>query len=918
MRFQVCTIAARNYLAHARVLYRSFRQFHPDSPFTVLVFDAPSGSVTGEEFDVLSLTEIGLSPGEETRMPLLYNVTELATALKPWFFRTLVQRNATELLYFDPDIEIFTPVERLAELARAHCLVLTPHTTRPMSREDVRPNETDILSAGAYNLGFLGLNRACDSFLDWWSERLLREAFIDVANMRFTDQRWMDFAPGYFDSCILKDETCNVAYWNADSRGLSWTGQRYEVRGEPLCFFHFSGFKPEVPHLLSAHQGHNPRTRLSEHPAVAKICREYSEKLTAAGYEKLRTIGYGFARTPRGLEITPAMRQAYRTALREHEESDEPAPPNVFADENEFVAWLNEPLYPRVCPEITRYAWSVHQLRPDLRKAFPNLLGVDNAAYYEWFVSHGRYDMKIPNELLPRRPLTGDAAETSRNGSSSQARGVTLVGYLRAEVGTGEAGRLMTAALRESGEQYSTYLCSATTSRQMHPWNEESLARAPSFDTNLICMNADQLPAFAQEVGPQFFQGCYNIGLWFWEAEVFPPPMHAAFDYVHEIWVASDFSREAIGRVARVPVVTIPLPLNIDAPLQRPTRAELGLPDGFLFLFTFDFLSVPERKNPVAVIEAFKRAFQPGEGPTLLLKSINGERNRAQLEKLHYARADRADIVIRDEYVSAEERHDITAACDCYVSLHRSEGFGLTMAEAMLLEKPVIATNYSGNLAFMNEGNSFLCDFTMRRIGFGNDPYPPDARWAEPDLAQAAKLMRFVYENPEEARRRGENARRDLCARHSPAVAGAFMRERFAALRQNPPTPVAVPTTMADRAALAKVRAFIQQGVNVRQTVPSLLTWIAQGPRRAMKQFLRRYEQHQQRVALATLDAFREIDAQSLSERAALSERLREQETELQRLREALQEAQTRLAALEDSERQPGSQGHPRSHISSG
>ncbi len=100
----------------------------------------------------------------------------------------------------------------------------------------------------------------------------------------------------------------------------------------------------------------------------------------------------------------------------------------------------------------------------------------------------------------------------------------------------------------------------------------------------------------------------------------------------------------------------------------------------------------------------------------------------------------------------------MTAACDCYVSLHRSEGFGLTMAEAMLLEKPVIATRYSGNLAFMTDANSFLCDYKLRRIGKGSEPYPPDARWAEPDIAHAAKLMRFVHDNACSPRRRASPA----------------------------------------------------------------------------------------------------------------------------------------------------------------
>src|SRR5690348_2867356 len=115
MRFQVCTIITRNYLPQARVLYSSFRQFHPDIKFSALVFDARRGEVD-EPFDLFFLDDIGLPPGEETRMPMLYDVTELATALKPWFFRHLLAQEPIELLYFDPDIEIFSPVDRLAQL----------------------------------------------------------------------------------------------------------------------------------------------------------------------------------------------------------------------------------------------------------------------------------------------------------------------------------------------------------------------------------------------------------------------------------------------------------------------------------------------------------------------------------------------------------------------------------------------------------------------------------------------------------------------------------------------------------------------------------------------------------------------------------------------------------------------------------
>jgi glycosyltransferase involved in cell wall biosynthesis len=888
MEFQVCTIIARNYLAHARVLFASFRKLHPQVPFTVLLVDAPPETLAGEGFDVMVLGDIGLPPGEEARMPLLYNVTELATAVKPWFFRALLERSKTELLYFDPDIEIFSAVDWLAAHAQHHQLVVTPHTTRPMSREEVRPNETDILGSGIYNLGFLGMNRDCGTFLDWWSERLLREAVIDVANMRFTDQRWIDFAPGYFDTFIVRDETCNVAYWNADVRPLTWTGQHYEVHGKPLCFFHYSGFKPEVPHLLSSHQGTNPRSRLSEDPALSRLCSEYAEKLRAHGYDKLKKISYGLSHTPGGLEITEPMRHAYRAALREHEQTGAAAPPTPFLDQAAFIAWLNERPYPSTAPQVTRYFLAIRQARSDIRTAFPTVPGADTLAFHEWVTTHGRMQYRIPDELLPSDTAVTESANGEQTSSRSLDQGVNIAGYFKAEVGTGESGRAMVQAVKETGERYSTFLLTKTRSRQAHVWSDGAVPDQQAFDTNLLCLNADQLPQFAQQVGSEFFSGRYNIGLWFWEAEVFPQPMHEAFNFVHEVWVTSEFNRKAIAAASPVPVVTIPHPIDVDAPAPPPLPSELEFEGKFMFLFCFDFFSVVERKNPIGLIEAFKQAFAPGEGPILLIKSLNGHRHMAELEKLKYARGDRADIILRDEYLTAAQKQALTARCDCYVSLHRAEGFGLTMAEAMLQGKPTIATRYSGNLEFMNDANSFLCGYDRCRIRAGWGPYPPNTPWAEPRIAEAARLMRFVYENPEEARTRGAKAQADIRADYSPAVVASVIKQRLAHLRSKPPASLSMAAHQPERHTFSRVRNLVTQGANIRAIVPPLLTWIAQGPRRAMKECLRAYDQHQQALGLATLDALRELDAESMRERTRLLEQLRRQQQELDRLKKKL------------------------------
>jgi hypothetical protein len=242
---------------------------------------------------------------------------------------------------------------------------------------------------------------------------------------------------------------------------------------------------------------------------------------------------------------------------------------------------------------------------------------------------------------------------------------------------------------------------------------------------------------------------------------------------------------EALTPISPIPVLPMRIPVQM-GPIVPRSRAELGVPEGFLFLFSFDYLSVFERKNPLAVIEAFSRAFAPGEGPSLVLKCINGEHDPNNHERLLAAAAGREDIHVVDRYLSPGEKDGLTATSDCYVSLHRSEGFGLGMAEAMYLGKPVIATGYSGNLDFMTEENSLLVDYRLVPIGAGAPPYPADGEWADPDVEHASTLMRLVFGDRDAAAALGARAAEDIRRTHSPAAAGALMNERLEHLRVNP------------------------------------------------------------------------------------------------------------------------------------
>jgi glycosyltransferase involved in cell wall biosynthesis/SAM-dependent methyltransferase len=784
---RACTIVARNYLAQAEVLAHSFKQHHPDCPFTILIIDELSEQQTrGDDVELLSLADINLEPGDEFRMPILYDVTELSTAVKPWLLRRLLDESTQSVVYFDPDIEIFAPLYDLGELARKHSIILTPHVTEPIPQDALRLNESDILGSGIYNLGFIAIGPRSEPFLEWWAARLRRESLIDPARMRFTDQRWIDFVPGLYSHYIVRDPGYNVAYWNLHSRELKWERNHYTVNGRPLRFFHYSGYSPDQPHLLSKHQGDRPRVLLSEHPGVARICKEYRKKLIEAGFSETKRNPYHFDELSNGLKLDHRIRTLYRDALEKHEKDHSASePPSPFAPDGEaaFLAWLNESLR-ATPPDITRFMIAIHSARGDLQQAFPQPLGNDAEKFHNWFFEWGTREEKVHESLIPAtaalassRPVDTGAASTI----TDEPR-VTVAGYFRAELGVGEAARLLTTGLAATATPYITKSFDETLNRQHHPFEDTAAAGAIS-DINIICVNADQTPIFAQRMGAEFFKGRYTIGVWFWEVEDFPSLFHGAFDYVDEVWVATEFMRSTLLKVASKPVHKFHLPIVTPTVNEGLSKADVGLPEGFTFLFSFDFLSVLRRKNPTAVINAFKRAFKPGEGPRLMIKTINGDKRVLELEKVRFAAGKRSDIIISDGYLSAIEKNTMMALCDCYVSLHRSEGFGLTMAEAMALAKPVIATAYSGNMEFMTPKNSYLCPFEYCAIGTDAAPYPPTAAWAQPDIDKAAELMRCVYLKQDEAADRGLRAAEDIRFLHSPRVAGGAIKDRISAIR---------------------------------------------------------------------------------------------------------------------------------------
>lgn len=277
----VCTVITRDRAAHARVLANSLHATNGGSRLVALLLDDPDRTLHDEPYEIVRPGELALEPAEFQTMTELYDGLELACAMKPWAIEHALGL-ADAALYLDSDIEVFASLAPLLALAREHSLVLTPHLTEPPPLALEPGEEATRLAGGVYNNGFLGVSRAARPFLEWWRSRLARHCRNDLANGYFVDQRWVDLAPAYFPFHALRDPGANVAAWNLITRRVEETAGGYLVDGVPLRFFHFSGFDPERPYLLSKWLLPSPHTLLSEHPVLARICKEYARRLVAA------------------------------------------------------------------------------------------------------------------------------------------------------------------------------------------------------------------------------------------------------------------------------------------------------------------------------------------------------------------------------------------------------------------------------------------------------------------------------------------------------------------------------------------------------------------------------------------------------------------------------------------------------------
>lgn len=773
-----CTVTTSDLLPEALLLGRSFIDHHPDSLFSIVCLDRPWALRAFAHLPAPGVEIIAASslPGVPPLRRLLFEwappgplraasasciqgvfrlhpEAEAVVALAPWTF--VHAPLAAESLLRDGAEWAVTKRMTKAFPVSGPSISASPKHEPPPLAALFRPAddglhergsgsdltvEVDVLLGSTLSPDLGVFHRdATSGVLAWLEDRLIgmtsRSATwrvgIDDPELL---ERVLDVAASLFEPCVLTDAGLDVAPWNLGERSLKHfpDGSLGPSGGRLRTTNHF-GYDHDRPWTARREQSTRAPWDLNDFPAARELWNEYGRSLTS-----IRSSAE-FPAAPEGFSVAPGTpfsahgRYALRAqANRSRFAPGTAEPASAFEDElasgAERVAWLRADTVQRG-----------HLLGPDESRVI-HRLGNDEPLFAP------RTDPESPGRDAVR------IAEGERS-----PHGVDVLGHLRSVSGLGEAGRRLLHLLQRSGIP--------TTSNNLPMSSNPSRLDIPTdgefrHAVLLAVLNGEYMEAARRLVGASSYDRRYVIGQWAWETESLPLEHRHGFAYVDEVWANSTYVRDIIDRVApdHIPVLHVPAPVETPQIDQSLDRAAFGLDDRTVFLFLFDHLSTIGRKNPVGTIEAYREAFAENDGAQLVMKSINASRSRETFEEVRWAAAGRKDIILADAFLSRTETNTLMSLCDVYVSLHRSEGLGFTMAEAMLLGRPVIASAYGGNLDFMDETSAVLVPTTRGRAERDYPPYLKGSEWAEPDLGFAATAMRGLAQDTEGRSKLGSRA----------------------------------------------------------------------------------------------------------------------------------------------------------------
>ena len=792
------TIVTKSYLAGALVWKKSIEEKSPGIRAFIFVTDLKEQEcdclnsevqtiapdyVIQNKGQLRSLESVDIHAAEE--MAQRYSAIEFCTAIKPSLFISLSKEFPSSVIhYFDPDILVYGSMRELLEFSERHSFTLIPHIQTPTD-DSKRLGVLDIMRAGVFNFGYLAWNHSFQSGLElmaWWKKQLVTNCRVALSDGIFVDQSWGVLFCCSPDSGIFHSKSYNVAYWNLHERFISCSSDgHYSVNGAPLEFFHFSGFEFEKPEQLSIHQN---RHFLPGNRVLTRLFSSYSGKLRDAGIIHWRSStlhsepGDDEAKpneTPSRRELAKAHTEWYIQAITGNPYNSLVRSSilwNLFYPLNLLVMIFFGPTAKKL-PRVTvteklqkKGTNAVNRLKNKKRNNYLHL-----SLIYWTTVLKGLFSSRSGNDTrcqyaqtLQGCPSCGVAPAKNK----SQGAAIALTGYLTAEMGVGESARGIARAFDHSGIPADLFDIGGHYARSEDSEYAGRVASRvgnhASYEASILCVNADQVvQAMESQPGMVHTLSERRIGYWYWETENFPSRYLAATQYFDEIWVATSFVGNALQNAGiKKPIRIIPpsLPHSVRSHLQFPKNDGGNMTEtNTTFLCIFDATSIMGRKNPAGAIELMRKVQQStGINPTLILKTTHlGEANKGKLLELGRG----LQIKIIDQYLSRSETMSLISSADCYVSLHRSEGLGLSLIDAMRLGTPLLATDYSGPVDFANYSNAWMVPWTYTDASWEDGPYY-GARWAEPDLDAACAKIISIFEDKSDRLLKTKKARNDV------------------------------------------------------------------------------------------------------------------------------------------------------------
>ncbi|MBT8537150.1 glycosyltransferase family 4 protein [Polynucleobacter paneuropaeus] len=455
--------------------------------------------------------------------------------------------------------------------------------------------------------------------------------------------------------------------------------------------------------------------------------------------------------------------------------------PSLVWDIGNFFLCMNEEIEADIDPQIKipRFLTLLIGSRDDLKALFNVSTFNGLLAAIKWWDAGGC------NEYLNFRWNTGritSLATKMNRGQLILDKGVDVVGYGQGILGVGEDARMAYLSLEVAGFPVSLISPPIAGPQKVLSTKNFNFNNIQTKCISIFTLPPQEMMRMATEGGRYFFsRDLYKIGAWPWELSFIPDALKYSELLVNEVWAQSSYVYKALSTSLTVPIIKMPMAVSIPAISKELDRGKFNLPEeSFIFFTVFDGNSWLKRKNPMAVVTAFQKAFPKSQKDvSLVIKAMNVEKTHVDwIRILKIAESD-SRVLIVNEVFSKKKLIDFMSLCDAFVSLHRSEGFGRSIAEAMLLGKPVIASNYSGNLDFCDQENSYLVDGEIISLRKDDYPYGEMQCWFDPATSSAASQMRKILDDREAAYCKSQKAKNNIIDKYSIEAVAKKYKERL-------------------------------------------------------------------------------------------------------------------------------------------